>query len=274
MRPQTPEERARRAASFNEDAERYDRARPTYPNELFDHLWSTAELGPAPGVLEIGCGTGQASVSLAERGARLTCVEFGENMAAIARRKLAAFPDSKVIVSKFEEWDPVDRRFDVIFAAASWHWIPQVVRYEKAASVLRPGGSLAIVSSHHFYPSGFDPLFIPIQEVYGEVTGTQLEVKAQEMPDLGALDDRDRDHIAEMEQTGAFEDPTVTRVRWHFERGADEYIDLLATFSDHWALEPEQRALLFERIRRLIVDSPTGTITKHYLTTLRVARRR
>ena len=60
--------------TFNEDAARYDRARPRYPVQMFDDL---AAAGVAPGarVLEIGCGTGQATVPLAERGCRIVAVE-------------------------------------------------------------------------------------------------------------------------------------------------------------------------------------------------------
>ena len=53
--------------TFNQAAERYDRARPTYPPALFDDLARLAGIGPGCRVLEIGCGTGQATVPLAER---------------------------------------------------------------------------------------------------------------------------------------------------------------------------------------------------------------
>ena len=267
------EERARRAASFNEEAERYDRARPTYPPIVFDHLWRMANLDDQPSVVEVGCGTGQASRSLAERGARLTCVELGENMAAIARRNLASFPAAKVVVSKFEDWNPKGDAYDLVFASASWHWIQPQVRYFKAASVLKAGGHIAVMSSEHFYPENFDPLFIALQEVYGAVTGSQREVKVQSLPEPGAFDKSDDDHIAEMNLTGAFELPEVVRELWYIDRTADQYIDLLGTYSDHWALEPDVRRRLFQGIHKVIATGVTGSIRKHYLTTLRVAQR-
>ena len=272
MRTQSAEERLRRAASFNEDAERYDRARPTYPPELYDHLWRMAQLGPSPKVVEVGCGTGQASLSLAERGAHLTCVEFGENMAAVARRRLSAFPSTEVVVSKFEDWDSKGMEYNLVFAAASWHWIQHEVRYLKAESVLHPGGHLAVVHSEHFYPEGFDPLFAPIQDVYMEVTGSKLVVAAQAIPEPDTLDFRDEDQIAEMARTGVFEMVGLVRILWHIDRTADEYIDLLNTYSDHWAHEPNDRQRLLESIHRIIAEGPTGSIRKHYLTTLRLAR--
>src|SRR3712207_9472293 len=79
-------------AIFDEDAERYDRARPGYPPALFDDLAALAGIGPGCRVLEIGCGTGQATVPLAERGCEVVAVELGPQMAAVARRNLARFP--------------------------------------------------------------------------------------------------------------------------------------------------------------------------------------
>jgi protein-L-isoaspartate O-methyltransferase len=79
-------------ATFTEDAELYDRVRPGYPLALFDDLAELANVGPHCRVLEIGCGTGQATVPLARRGWRVVAVELGPQMASVARRKLAAFP--------------------------------------------------------------------------------------------------------------------------------------------------------------------------------------
>jgi ubiquinone/menaquinone biosynthesis C-methylase UbiE len=44
--------------TFDQAAEVYDRARPRYPERLFDDLVSLAGLGPRARLLEVGCGTG------------------------------------------------------------------------------------------------------------------------------------------------------------------------------------------------------------------------
>jgi 16S rRNA A1518/A1519 N6-dimethyltransferase RsmA/KsgA/DIM1 with predicted DNA glycosylase/AP lyase activity len=82
----------------------YDEVRPGYPEHLFDDLASLSGTGPGAKVLEIGCGTGQATLPLAPRGYRVLCVELGANLAAIAQAKLADHPDSRVLTSSFEEW--------------------------------------------------------------------------------------------------------------------------------------------------------------------------
>ncbi|MBV9411136.1 MAG: methyltransferase domain-containing protein [Acidimicrobiia bacterium] len=96
---------------FNEVPELYDRVRPTYPDELFDDLVAITGLSARSGVLEVGCGTGQATTSLAALGFSVTAVEMGEGMADLARERLAAYPDVTVETSSFEEYDQVCRRY-------------------------------------------------------------------------------------------------------------------------------------------------------------------
>jgi predicted O-methyltransferase YrrM len=78
--------------TFEQLAELYDRARPTYPPQIFDDLGVIAQLSLSARVLEIGCGTGQGTLPLAQRGYAVTCVELGQQLAAVAQRNLASFP--------------------------------------------------------------------------------------------------------------------------------------------------------------------------------------
>src|SRR6266511_3093437 len=119
-------------ATFNEVAELYHRARPGYPPEVFDDMAELACIGPGCRVLEIGCGTGQATVPLAQRGCEVVCVELGAAMAAVARRKLARFPAVRVEVSAFEDWPLPVERFDTVVSATAFHWIDPAVRVAKA----------------------------------------------------------------------------------------------------------------------------------------------
>jgi 16S rRNA A1518/A1519 N6-dimethyltransferase RsmA/KsgA/DIM1 with predicted DNA glycosylase/AP lyase activity len=90
--------------TFEEAPELYDRARPGYPGELFDDLERLAGLRAGSRILELGCGTGQATVSLARRGYEVVAVELGARLADVARRKLATFPTVTVVNSAFEAW--------------------------------------------------------------------------------------------------------------------------------------------------------------------------
>jgi SAM-dependent methyltransferase len=133
--------------TFEEAPELYDRVRPDYPDELFDDLARLVGLLPGSRVLELGCGTGQATVSLARRGYEVVAVELGAGLANVARKKLAPFAAVRVVNAVFEAWPLPAEPFDLVFAATSFHWIDRAVRVTKSADALRPGGALAVTSS-------------------------------------------------------------------------------------------------------------------------------
>ncbi len=140
-----------RRATFDQVARLYDEVRPGYPEELFDDLVSLSRIAPGGRVIEIGCGTGQATLPLARRGYRIVAVELGGWLAEIARSKLASYPNAEVVVSSFEDWPLEPEAFDLAVAATSFHWIDPSVGYPKVASALRPGGHLALISTAHVH---------------------------------------------------------------------------------------------------------------------------
>jgi SAM-dependent methyltransferase len=135
--------------TFGQDAELYDQCRPSYPPPLFVDLATLAGLGPHARVLEIGCGTGQATLPLAHLGCTVVAMDLSPDMAAIARRNVAQFPNVTVVAAAFEDWLPSDGPFDAILSATAFHWLDPEVRMIKTADLLRPGGFLGIVSTHH-----------------------------------------------------------------------------------------------------------------------------
>ena len=157
-------DRERFRGTFEIAAGRYDRARPVYPSELFDELLALTAVVAGDRVLEIGCGTGIATRALAARGLRVTCVELGSALAAVARENLADMAEVEVLHGSFEEWEaPVAVRFDLVVAATAWHWIDPAVRYHNAWRLLRRGGHLAYWSATHVFPVGGDPFFREIK---------------------------------------------------------------------------------------------------------------
>jgi SAM-dependent methyltransferase len=253
--------------SFDRQAALYDRARPPYPEQIFDDLIRLAGLGSPPAVVEIGCGPGRASRMLAARGCRLTCLELGPRMSALARRNLARFPHVDVITSAFEDWDPQDARFDMVFAASSWHWLDPEIRYAKAAHVLKPGGVLALLSGSHAFPEGFDPFFTEIQTCYAAL-GESRPAWPPPTPDRVA------DRRTEIESSRLFTVDAITRYVWAVDFTAESFIDELNTHSGHMAWPQWKRETLHAEIRRLMAMRREGYLRKHYLSILHVCRRR
>jgi SAM-dependent methyltransferase len=102
--------------SFNEAAEIYDEARPSYPAELFDFLFRA--LPSQPEIVEVGPGTGQATKDLLARGARVHAVEIGPAMAAKLRSNFRTHR-LRVSVGDFETLDIPAASADAVFSATA-----------------------------------------------------------------------------------------------------------------------------------------------------------
>ena len=136
----TGADRRDRGRMFNEVPELYDRVRPGYPQQLFADLAAITGTGGRSPVLEVGCGTGQATRPLAALAGSVTAVEPGAGMAGLARQRVAGFGNVTIETAAFEEWDDRGRRFDLLVAASSWHWVDPSAGWRRAHEVLRPGG--------------------------------------------------------------------------------------------------------------------------------------
>jgi SAM-dependent methyltransferase len=252
--------------TFDSAAELYEAARPTYPAALFDDLFGLTGLQEGDRALEIGCGTGKATRAVLERGVSVVCVEPGARLADVARRNLAG-KSVEVHVAPFETWKSEPDRFDLIYAATAWRWVDPEIRYQKSHSLLRRGGHLAFWSAHHAFPSGFDPFFTEIQDVYAAIgesdRGEWPPPPPEDVPDGSA----------EIAASGLFEDVKVRRYLWEAMYTADEYIALLATFSGHIAMESTKREKLYEEIRDRLARRDDRRVCRHWAAILHVARR-
>jgi SAM-dependent methyltransferase len=255
-------DRRRLRETFEEVPELYDRARPSYPAELFDHLTALAGLRAGDRALELGPGTGKATIALAERGFRVVGVELGEGLAAVARRNLAAFPEVEIVNVPFERWE-TDERFDAVVAFTAFHWIDPGVRYEKSAELLREGGVLAVVDTQHVLREGGDRFWVDVQADYDAVVPSPDNCPPPGPEEVGDLTE-------EIAASGHFRNVAVRRYLWDAPYTTDEYIAVLDTYSGHRSMANDERNELYRRIRERIGER---TVTKTYLFTLNVAAR-
>jgi protein-L-isoaspartate O-methyltransferase len=254
----------RRREAFDEVADLYDRARPGYPPALVADLAQLAALGPDSRVLEIGCGTGQLTAALAALGSTLVAVELGPRLAEVARLNLAGFPAVEVVTADFESWPLPDVPFDLVVSATAFHWIDPAVRVPKAVAALRPGGSLAVIETHHV-AGGTPSFFDRSQACYlrfepGTRTGFRLPVAGELTTRRPELDDSPllgavalRSYLRDLEHT------------------AGSYTDVLATYSNVRGLSPENRDGLLSCLATLIDSEFGGRVTTSVLNELRVA---
>ena len=253
-----------RSKLFGQQAEAYDRFRPTYPDAVIDEL-----LGPVPAdldVLDVGCGTGIASRQMAQRGAKVLGVELASQMAEIARGH-----GIEVEIAAFEGWDAAGRTFDRVTSAQAWHWLDLPVATTKAASVLRPGGRLGLIWNAGYQP---DDLADALDEVYASVVprgGHRLfrGYAADRSSDMRTGLGLEIDAVSAVPDFGA---PTEKWFPWTRTYRRDEWLDQLHSRSDHAALDPTVRECLFEAIGAAI-DDRGGSFVMNFETVLIAATR-
>ena len=250
-------------ATLDDIAELYEAARPVYPDAVLDDLVSLARIPPGGRILEIGPGTGKATVALAERGFEITGVELGAHLAAVARRRLSSFPSAQIVTADFEQWETPDAGFDTIVAFTAFHWIARELRYTKTARLLRPGGALALVSAQHVRAGGADDDFwVELQRHYDAVVPHPDNAPPPAPEEVG-------DWREQIESGGLDHEVVVRRYLWTVEYTADQYIAVLGTYSDNLLLPDAQRAELFSRIHAAIAQR--GSVIKTHLSILHVA---
>ena len=250
------------AESFGVDPERYDRARPRYPDALVARIVA-ASLGPD--ILDVGCGTGIAARQFRAAGGRVLGVEPDARMADFARRT-----GIEVEVATFEAWDSAGRTFDAVVAGQSWHWVDPVAGAAKAARVLRPGGRLA----------AFWHVFEPPQDV-AEAVGAVYRRVVPDSPFSSQTRPQQTDRNATlftskaadgMRQAGGFGDPEQYRYDWERTYTRDEWLDQLASSGAVTQLPPDQLAEVLEGVGAAL-ETMGGRFTVSMITAAIIAAR-
>ncbi|MGO4614788.1 class I SAM-dependent methyltransferase [Nocardia sp. 2YAB30] len=246
------------AESFGVDAERYDRARPRYPDALIDRIVAAR---PELDVLDVGCGTGIAARQFRDSGCRVLGVEPDARMAEFARGT-----GLETEVATFEAWDSADRTFDAVIAAQSWHWVDPVAGAAKAAQVLRPGGRLAIFA-HVIAPPR------PIAEAqlaalrrvlpespFAAQQGDGTPERAVDIYQAGMAEFADG-----IRETDGFGEPEHWRFDWQRPYTRAEWLDLAPTTGALTRLPQDKLAELLVEIGSAI-DALGGSFTMDYVT--------
>lgn len=294
-----------RKRSFDASARLYHKFRPGYPEALFEDLVQLSGIPAGGRILEIGPGTGQATLPLARRGFSVLGLELGASMARLCRRNLAAFPNVRILNTAFEDWKPEghDRGGDMT-QLPSIGIVSQAAHADEKGDSPRPSGlgrnpvrspfSYDLVLSataFHWIPARLayprcaralkphgslallwnfpetpqTSFYHDLREIYRRIVP---RMRPSLPPELRI--ERQRKKIV---NSGLFGPVTVLRYPWQREYDADSYIGLLKTMSDHAILAPAARRPLFRAIRRLIDDNG-GSFTRPVVAVLFLAAKR
>lgn len=259
-----------RRHSFNQVAGLYDSARPGYPEALFGDILAYADLPPDARILEVGSGTGQATLPLARRGYAMDCLEPGADLAAIARHKLAAYPAVTVICADFETCTLPAARYHLLVSATAFHWLQPEIRFRKSQELLKPRGTLALFWHRPVQTDASRQINDALQQIYKSVA-PELARERQAPPHPDAVTTEYEDLIP---GSGRFTDLAIHKHYVATAYSASAYVNLMRTWSDHLALEAPKATQLFHDIKKLIQTDFAGEILRETVALLYLARRK
>ena len=247
-----------RALSFDRVASSYRAAHVGYPEALTNAVVTLAQIPEGGRILEVGSGTGAATLSFAKRGYQMVCLEPGANMVKVAQETLAAYPNVRIHGSTFEDWPLEPGTFDLAFSARALHWVDPSLRFEKAADALRPGGSLAIFKNIQL-PCG-SPVDLALRPIIERYVPYRQESRMEALEHQFATSPH-------------FNTPIERVFAWSCEREAHVYGVSESIRLEYYDITPQQRSELFSDIEKTI-NEHGGTIKVEYETHLLIARRR
>lgn len=257
----------KRNESFDEMAQLYDQVRPSYPEKLIEDIIVKAGIKPEDKLLEIGAGTGKATVQLAKAGFRIHCIELGQNLADILKDKCVNYPNVTVDVGSFEEWEPEEEKScDLIYCAQAFHWIDPKIKFNKCYDLLKDGGHIAL-----FWYQGS-----------GGVTKLGEEIDAvirKYVPDYPE-DEVEKDSYTEtMEmrkseilQSGLFKDLEVFEYPWESTLSMEMYLKALNSYSKFAIIESDIKSKLNKEIAEAI-NRHDGIVNSKLVYSLYIARK-
>ncbi|BAZ28490.1 hypothetical protein NIES4074_09230 [Cylindrospermum sp. NIES-4074] len=247
-------------------ADAYNKLRPRYPQELVNRVVEIAHLPEEAAILEIGCGPGNATVSFAQLGYSMVCLEPSPEACQLARQNCAAYPNVEFQQSTFEEWELETGKFNAVLAATSFHWVSPDVGYAKVANTLQDDGSLILLWNMTLQPQY--EVFQTLNEAY-EIHAPSLveyedrETQANILKGLGQ----------KIIDSGKFKDLVSEYIPCEVTYSVDNYLLLLSTFSPYIGLNPQTRDALFALLREKIEQNFGGSIKVSYLSAFHVAQK-
>ena len=247
---------------FDAAADAYDRARPSYPDGLYEEL--ERQTGRLAGklVLDWGAGTGIASRQLAERGAQVISLDIGEQM---LRRARARRHGSACVLATGSSMPVRSAAADLTTFAQSWHWFEQPAAAAEVARILAPGGWWAAWWNQATPDAGWWADYQRLLTASCPTYRRQHHSADQPPPDWS-----DPAVLAH----GALTPAGRVRIGWIREIRAEHWLTDDQSKSYIISLEPAARERVLAEIAAIIGRQfPDGEMTVEYTTSLQLARK-
>jgi SAM-dependent methyltransferase len=236
-----------RGLVFGSAADAYERHRLGYPDAVADLTLAYAR-PPVARALEVGAGTGKATRLFAGRGVAVTACEPDAAMAAVLRRTTLGLP-VEVVLAAFETFVAPGPPYDLLLSASAWHWTDPATRWDRTATFLRPGGTVALFGSGRAGSRLVDPA---LQEAVSRVRRTVIPDEAR------ATEARAASGTwwpgSELEPDVRFTDVEEHDLPRVVRRSRAEHLAVLGTLSAYLQLPTAERDGLLARVGAVLPD--------------------
>lgn len=249
---------------FDAVADLYDEVRPGYAPAILEAIVARSGLPIGGSILEVGAGTGQIMVPMAEREYRIVALEPGPALARRCLAKCSAYPQVEVIQQRFEEFAAPTGSYDLVLSAQAFHWIEPATGIARAAEFLKPGGAIALV--WHFDSSEKSAFYRATQPIYDRYFPSE---PGQADRSLRA---RAEACARELALSPIYLPSIELSHDWTARYNEDTYPRLLQTHSPVLGLAPVARERFLKEIGE-VIRLHRGTVERSYETYLLVARR-
>lgn len=228
--------------TFEKISSLYDRARIGYPTQLIDDIVTYSGIRRNGRILDVGCGTGQATLLLAKKGYYVVGLDAGKEMVDIVKEKCSSFPKVSFKVGTFEDIEFSDASIDIITSGMAWHWINPKGREEKAHRILRSGGTLALFWSYQRKEeSDFVKDVGKVLDKYGGVDRGPAGSKVRQISDALYEQLKERKFFTSVEMREYDED---------FEFSKERYLELVVSYGWVRVLPEDKRSNLAEDLQK------------------------
>jgi len=247
-----------RKKSFNKGAEVYDRTRPSYSDFVINWILDRAEVSLNDTLLEIGPGTGQATIPFARKGHKVHCVELGDELANILREKCSDY-SVEVDVSPFEEWIPKKGfRTPLIYSATAFHWIDKNIKYKKCFDLLSKDGNLVLM-----WNNPIDPCIKEIEESYEVLFSYHPDKNFQNQN----FEELKVQRQSEIDSSGFFRTVDFLDYRWNQIESRTIFLDSFFSQSSFLSLSSQNQKKVKEKVTDLYIHLDRE-ITTEFSTTV------
>jgi SAM-dependent methyltransferase len=241
---------------FGEDPAAYDFARPAYPAELFSWLEERCGYGPETDCLDIGAGTGHATLPILETPVRsILAIEPDAALAERLRSKTSN-PRLTLAVQRFEDAALPDNQFGFAFAATSFHWLPRMKSLARVLASLKPGGWFAMWWSVYHDPARPDAFDRATADLF---SGLEQDPEATSNRPAFALDINAR--LGELRSAG-FAETQHRLFRQQIAFTPERLAALYATFSRVRMAPEDKRNHLMSEVERIVREKFGGAVAR------------